>query len=1200
MEFANCVIFVKETNEDLSTHREFANREWNFYAIGNIGDSKKTDSSRLTDPNDRYECCVEIMDVELRHSDFPTDSNAIADLEADNFDEKGTYGFRYIWEDGTDEENAEVFNYCKQKWIDFYRFVITSTDEQFKANLKDYVALDSVLYYYLFTTRYTMVDNRAKNLFFHYGKTNEVDTQGNPIRKWDLSWDYDNDTALGINNYGDMVYRYGLEDTDVDEVGSEIFRESDSTFFCRLRDLFADELKAMYQTLESQNAWHGESLINQFDEWQNQFPEELWRVDIQRKYIRTYNSSFISGEGDSQFLVNMAKGRKKYQRRQFERNQEKYMASKYQSSVASGDNSVFRCSVPTGNLVVKPNYKLKLTPYAYMYLNVKYGTQSPIQLRAEPNKVYEIPFTGDKADIVDVYSSSLIQDFGDLSTCYVATADTTKASKVKKLIFGNSTRGYDNPNFTTLTTGANYLLEVLNIENVSGLTQSLNLSALNNLKELYAHGSNIGGVTFADGGKIEIAELPAINALTMKNLIYLTTLDITDFSKMTTLTVENCNTVDLLTILNKATNINRARITGINWSLNDTSLLERLYAMKGIDKNGYNTDQSVLTGTVSVPVIGQYELYKYQEAWSDLTIVPTTVIKQFVVTFKNDDGTVLDIQHIDQFENAVDPITREENPISIPTKKSTISHSYTYAGWDSSLINIIEDRTITATYTESLRDYTVQYVSKGVIVQSTVGKYGENVIYTGDIPTYTAEEPYTFYLFNRWDKSGFLDNGFDANGVKTVNAIYDKFEYTSTAFTGKELEDLSPVEIYAMNKLGLAKEVIMTGDTYSFSLGSDFTYDDIESVEIIGKNSEFGDEYKSTVEFDGTNYFDTGIQLFDEDKDFILAIDYEFSNATANAVLAQCYQGNGSVGFKLQYNSGVQLKWGSNTSNVAGVKQREMIVLRHKKGDTNLTVYSSKLDSIQVDISTLASKEFTSTTSLVFGCEKQTSTIFANYASGKVHWAKIWYKDLGEDVCKNLALWTHEKIGFKVCGFNRYYLSDNPDGMSSFSLLASHLLERTRQWNNSDSNVGGWAKSELNSFLNTRLYNAIPTQIRVLVKPVIVWSSIGGGSTSVPSTELSSSNCYITIPSVKDIDGINTSGVTNTDPYNSESFNSISYFSTTDSRKMAFDGGDYEDYWLRSPTITYPRYVWRVEKDGSLYSISQANSKYGVLIELSF
>ena len=193
MEFKNCVVFIKETNTDLSTHREFADNDWHFYAIGNIGDSKKTDSSRLTDPNDRYECCVEIMDVELRHSDFPTDENAISDLQADNFDESGTYGFRYIWEDGTDEENAEVFNYCKQKWIEFYDFVINSTDEEFKTNLGNYFVVDSALYYYLFTSRYLMIDNRAKNTFWHYGKTGEVDSEGNPIRKWDLAWDYDND-----------------------------------------------------------------------------------------------------------------------------------------------------------------------------------------------------------------------------------------------------------------------------------------------------------------------------------------------------------------------------------------------------------------------------------------------------------------------------------------------------------------------------------------------------------------------------------------------------------------------------------------------------------------------------------------------------------------------------------------------------------------------------------------------------------------------------------------------------------------------------------------------------------------------------------------------------------------------------------------------------------------------------------------------
>jgi hypothetical protein len=69
-----------------------------------------------------------------------------------------------------------------------------------------------------------------------------------------LCWDYDNDTSLGLNNYGKQVYRYGLEDTDVDASGEEVFREMDSMFFCRIRDLFGPELQAMYNTLENNNA----------------------------------------------------------------------------------------------------------------------------------------------------------------------------------------------------------------------------------------------------------------------------------------------------------------------------------------------------------------------------------------------------------------------------------------------------------------------------------------------------------------------------------------------------------------------------------------------------------------------------------------------------------------------------------------------------------------------------------------------------------------------------------------------------------------------------------------------------------------------------------------------------------------------------------------------------------------------------------
>jgi hypothetical protein len=332
-----------------------------------------------------------------------------------------------------------------------------------------------------------------------------------------------------------------------------------------------------------------------------------------------------------------------------------------------------------------------------------------------------------------------------------------------------------------------------------------------------------------------------------------------------------------------------------------------------------------------------------------------------------------------------------------------------------------------------------------------------------------------------------------------------------------------------------------------------------------------------------------------------LAIDYEFlSGNSANAVLAECFQINGSNGFKLWYSTasnsvGANLTWGNTSDVVVEANKREIIVIRHKKGDNDLTIYKSNLDGDNV-----LSKELTRTKSticngtLVFGASNPEEGYYENHAIGNIHWAKLWYADLGDDVCKNLAMWTHESITLEACGFRKYFLSDNPSKRCSFSLLASHLLSRTKMWNKSNTNDGGWAESELNKSLNTRLYNAMPTQIKSLLKQMIVYSGDGIGDSEPYYTEVTSSNCYITIPALIEVDPTRT-----IEPYNSEG-TTISYLNTNDSRKRAFDGGDYSAYWLRTPTVGYANYIWRVETGGNTEPIINATTSLGVLIEISF
>jgi hypothetical protein len=224
---------------------------------------------------------------------------------------------------------------------------------------------------------------------------------------------------------------------------------------------------------------------------------------------------------------------------------------------------------------------------------------------------------------------------------------------------------------------------------------------------------------------------------------------------------------------------------------------------------------------------------------------------------------------------------------------------------------------------------------------------------------------------------------------------------------------------------------------------------------------------------------------------------------------------------------------------------------------------------------------------------------------GDIHWCKIWYQDLGEKACEQLVGWTHEKITLGVSGFYRYPLYDDRSKETMISLVASHLLDREMKYNDTNTNAGGWANCSLNRILNTRFYNAIPVQYRLLLKKMCVLSTIGQ-----TSSEVSESGCYINIPSVYDVDSNETS-------YKNELYggaSTIASMATQQSRRREFRYGfendnvdAYESYWLRSPNTAYTNYVWSVNENfqmdtnkGTTSGFNTANTSHGVVIEISF
>lgn len=1204
MEFYNCVIFIKETDPDVSQHREFKDNDWHFYAIGNIGDSKKTDATRVNDVEDLKEFVIEVSDNTLPNSTFQTgvtDSNGkmVYPISKDQWKAGNTaydalynnwdksFEFRYDMggetKDGaslaTSEEKEAQRLLNKQVWRDFYEWVITSTDEEFASQLGDWVIKDSALYWYLFTERYTMIDNRAKNTFWHYAKCSDGKY------RFEL-WDYDNDTGLGINNSGELTMTYGKEDTDYktdgDPSSGYIFNAADSVFWCRIRDLMKNDLATMYQTLDSSGCWSDTSLINEFDNWQAQFPEELWRLDIERKYYRTYQGGGLNGglepEPTPRFLESMMNGRKKYQRRQFERDQAAYMGTKYLSTTIKADQIMFRCNTPSG-VVVAPNYTLNIVPYSDMYLSVLFGNSpSAQQIRAKAGQAYEIkcPLTKMDDTAVLIYCASRIQALNDISACYIHDNDFSKASKLQKLIIGNSTSGYANTFLTNLNLGNNALLEELDIRNCPNLTGSVNLSSCGNLVKFYAEGTSITGVLFASNGKIALAHLPAtISSLTLRNLNYLTDLQAV-YNNLESLTVEN-SIVDEYSIVTAAINtLQILRLVGIKWTLQNTDLLNKILKMN----NNY------LAGSVHIAgQARQRELDAYAAAWNDLSVTYNGIITQYKVTFMNADGTPIKdkngndyAQYVDQGGKAVDPVSTGE--ISTPTMASTAQYNYTFSGWDGIEKNVTAAMTVTAKYSETVRTYTVRWLQQAGVVLDTRNNipYGSHVEYEGSYPTMADnEDAYIYNVFTGWDKStGFITGDTD------VYAKWDR--QNGMPSSGTDLKDMTPVQVYAVATAGRANDYFELKDYIDITMGNDYSFDNVDEHVLATEKH-----------FDGSNanVVDTGIKLFgSEEKSFTIAIDFEFEDTTAEATLLSCFEYDGSEGFRLRYNgSGAEIQWGSATKSVGYGTKRDLVVLRHIKGEDKLHVYSfnsgagsSDIYSDEITYTELTRNRSTSTeaTIVLGGYKFLNNGTIDGKAIGYIHWAKVWLDDLGDSAARNLAAWPHETLRFEYYGAERYRFANDSSRKTGASFICSNLLSFGHIMNETNTNVGGWDKSAMRAFTNSRVYDAFPTVWKSILKQVQIPASAGN-----LSQEIVISKDYVYLPSYVELSG------TQTQPYGNEGAH-ITWF-TGDASRVKTKNGTASGYWGRSPINTYNTYFVYVSKQGTCdYMYQRSNSPEGI------
>ena len=1087
------------------------------------------------------------------------------------------------------------------------------------------------LVYYLFNEFVALCDNRAKNMFIRCEDVRcerLLNTSGEAMSIYDainmetgevdasmIDWEnstfavwitdlYDLDSCFGVENSGYLQIPY-YADWNYHLNGTQKFNGRESRLWLMIEEALSSDIQKKAQELTDKTSGGGLNYEALYDyHIKNNAmlvcPAVVNR-DMEHKYSDPWTDGYVdySSEGypvrhisDYKYLQ---RGSRTEQKDAFIFRRSNMLYSKYKCNKFLNNNINFR--VGTNGGVPATESSITITASQALFPAVKYG-DGDAAIISGAKTAAGVPATiikpgttaSDKvgfSDTVYIAGGTMLTDIGDISKFRPYELQLQNATGLKKLTIGSAEEGYTNAQLKSIDTSGCKILEELNIMGCTSLTGNIDLSTNGIIRKVFAGGSSASSITLPNGGVLEELHLGEVSDIEILNQINMTTYDCSSYAKLSTLRVENTPVVPTMQIVAERLPYltGGLRLVGIDETIEDTGVLEMLISdsAKGkyIDNNGVlSEDQSAypyISGTIHCNSIGSYLVNQLRAAYPYLTIDAGTVIEQFVVTFCNYDGTVLNKQYILRGEAAVDPVAT--GLISVPTRESTVSTDYTYAGWDSTFDRITSDTTVYATYSEVTREYTIRWYNGTQLLKETTALYGTGVEYDGETPTNTSlDDNAIYHLFDGWDNNTSFVDGDIVATAKFTQAVSP---------TDKTLAEMNPTELYALIKdgildpTGMNNTIIASGDEFDLVMGKDYDFDNVEAVELINLDNP--------MIFDGTNYLNTGIKLFEEDIPFTLAVDFKYADTTISACLAACYEKNG---FTLQYGTNPVVKWGASSTLEVGSKlNRDIVVIRKKMGDPNLYVYASNKMSDTI-IESVISNSLTTANSapLSFGANVQSDGFIDMYAKGTVYWAKLWKSDLGETVCRNLASWTRETLTMQAAGnaehtFRLFQRTDNARYVNCCFLM-KNLLDRTHNMNSSNVNGSGWRDSGMRAWLNARVYNGLPDQWKLLVQQVNVMSSAGNQSYDIITAE-----DYIWIPSCKEIGGLTT-----TSPYSSESEGTINYFTTDASRVKKLDNGNgvANYWWLRSPYVSYTTSFCYVGTAGTVGNGNGASYSYGV------
>jgi len=1041
-------------------------------------------------------------------------------------------------------------------------------------------------------------------------------------------------TCLGINNEGYLRYDYYHEDLGQnDAVGAtNVYNGYDSVLWNNFSEAFKDDIQKTY------SAWRsGDSPLLSYDNVIKYFITDqsdkwcisIYNEDAEYKYLSMYRN------GDDSSFLYQVKGTGEEHLKYFIKNRLMYCDSKWQAGdfINKDTNTILlRLNSPDGieDEEIKPNMNIKYKTFSNMYTGVRYGTNGVLIPRyTDRGQLVEHPMPeGEDPNNLDTYifGANEISELEDLSLLYPNLINISAASKLTKLVVGNSHPNYKNDVLKSLSFSNNRLLREVNVCNCTGLTITLDFSLCPDIQYIYATGSNISGVQLPDSGFLKVLQLPAtISSLSLVNQHHIEELVCEGYGNLTTIKIENSDNIPLQDILLGCDSqvLASVSIKNIHWNVdseeNLQTIIDKLVACSG----------SVIEGSVYLPsgitVSDDLKVMIHQN-FPNLNVIDDNPV--FYIDYFNFDNTIWDTEMVNAGNNAVGP--QKGDPDDIIQEAQGLRHLFVQ--WKTFPTNVNKNYQIDATWQTQ---YAIRYYDEDTLLydywadQGSIAKDPtlDNSI---SVPQKDGTDDLR-YSFNGWDNLPInIQKSVSINAL-WVNLYPVRFYATKSATTPhyvqwiKDGEDAyNPI---VANECHTPTDILTENEVkYVFSNWDNIPTNVTAICKVYAEYTphwaaRFWNENKLyLVEYvpNGTNvvepkyYFENYIN---PTKASTAQYDYHFSKWDGNfASISEArdyYAVYTSTIRKYNvyfYNEDELLytvenvEYGSKTSYVgstpvkAGVDNPEEYVFKgwmpapeNITGETNcyalfkFTGYLFGKLSDDSEYGTVDDPNW----DMINPYWNTISADVSAYQNGTMSKDEFMAKyPIGGRMIMPVNLSSGTVVAdVEIIGHDHDDLADN-SGKAPLTFFCVDLPQILRSMNEVSSGNSGWESSEMREFVNGELLNALPDSLKGIIKPVNKISDGGvGNKVLVTTTE----NCWLA--------SYDEVGFT-TGSYNlsgqGELYSSIFSSNKNSRKKYIVDSTDTGGWWLRSSyyTTSGNTMFWRVQKSGASYGDIQTGEFY--------